>query len=46
MNIPVEISTGTAAGPQSMPTFVIDLNFRVPLSPFYNLQDTVNKLSK
>jgi hypothetical protein len=28
----------TAAGPQSMPTFVIDLKFRVPLSPFYNLQ--------
>jgi hypothetical protein len=30
--------SGTAAGPQSMPNFVIDLNFRVPLSPSPNLQ--------
>jgi hypothetical protein len=28
----------TAAGPQSMPTFVIDLSFRADLSPFFNLQ--------
>jgi hypothetical protein len=37
--IPMGLSTsGTAAGPQSMPTFVIDLSFRVDLSPFPNLQ--------
>lgn len=37
--IPTGLSTsGTAAGPQSMPTFVIDLSFRVDLSPFLNLQ--------
>ncbi|MDR1618149.1 MAG: retropepsin-like domain-containing protein [Treponema sp.] len=30
--------SGTAAGPQSMPTFVIDLGFRNTLSPFTNLQ--------
>jgi hypothetical protein len=37
--IPTGLSTsGTAAGPQSMPTFVIDLSFRVDLSPFPNLQ--------
>jgi hypothetical protein len=28
----------TAAGPSLMPNFVIDLSFRVPLSPFFNLQ--------
>jgi hypothetical protein len=28
----------TAAGPQSMPTFVIDLTFQGELSPFFNLQ--------
>jgi hypothetical protein len=31
-------TSGTAAGPQSMPTFVIDLSFRGVLSPFQNLQ--------
>jgi hypothetical protein len=30
--------SGTAAGPQSMPVFVVDLNFRADLSPFFNLQ--------
>jgi hypothetical protein len=37
------VSTGqstskTAGGPRRMPEFVIDLSFRVPLSPFLNLQ--------
>jgi hypothetical protein len=37
--IPTGQSTsGTAAGPQSMPNFVIDLGFRANLSPFANLQ--------
>jgi hypothetical protein len=31
-------TSGTAAGPQSMPNFVVDLSFRVSLSPFVNLQ--------
>jgi hypothetical protein len=31
-------TSGTAAGPQSMPNFVIDLSFRASLSPFANLQ--------
>jgi hypothetical protein len=37
--LPMGQSTSrTAAGPQSAPVFVIDLNFRVPLRPFSNLQ--------
>jgi hypothetical protein len=37
--IPTGSSTiRTAAGPKSVPTFVIDLSFRADLSPFPNLQ--------
>jgi hypothetical protein len=37
--IPTGQSTNrTAGGPRLMPNFVIDLGFRIPLSPFPNLQ--------